>query len=178
MELRAEQARMLATVGLGQATRILEELMDRVALLCGRCADAGRFADVDDYAQWGKALNHAIEEIRERHGAAAHLGEIAQWIETLMHVRSERGLVVPAWYEELQSEIERLERGGTLPADRDPIRLRAGLVLATQEIARLKCEQQRDESGEDFDEDEALRLGGAEEMREIMLRVAAGETGV
>lgn len=61
-----------------------------------------------------------------------------------------------------------------LPSDWSPSRLRLGLILATQEIARQKLLCHRDASGEDFD-DEMVRLGGADEMREIMARVDQGE---
>jgi hypothetical protein len=49
-----------------------------------------------------------------------------------------------------------------------------GLVLACRDVARLKLTADRDATGEDFDE-ETVRLAGADEMREVMLRVAKGE---
>lgn len=76
--------------------------------------------------------------------------------------------------ESLEAKLAELrEEAAERPAG--PERLRAGLVLACQDVARLKMEAHRDASGEDFDEEKMVRLGGADEMREIMMRVDDGE---
>lgn len=52
-----------------------------------------------------------------------------------------------------------------------------GLVLACRDVARLKLIANRDATGEDFGE-EHVRLAGADEMREVMLRLDRGEMPV
>jgi len=163
MEPRAERAQLLVAVGEGRAATLLEEVLERIATLCKRYSDQGRFAEVDDYAEWGKALTHAEE--------------LERWLRALVDTRQERDGQAPAWLVELHDEIERMERGERLPADRDPIRLRAGLILASQKIARLGSRVDGHEIGEGFD-DEVVRLGGADAMREIMARVDRGEQPV
>ena len=178
MELRAEQAKLLVGIGEGRAATLIGGLVAQITTLIKRYSEQKRFAEVDDYAQWGRAYQHALDELQARSGKACELAEIGRWLHALLIDQAQRGEEYTGWLEELLREIGRMERGERLPADRDPIRLRAGLILATQEIARLRLEQHRDQSGEDFDDEEAVRLGGAEEMAKVMLRVERGEAGV
>jgi len=171
VDLRSEQAKLLVSVGVGHAVDVIDRLLQRIAMLCTRCADEHRFVEVEDKAEWGQALTHAIDEIRA--AEKLDLDGMARYIDAAAEVAE----VTPPWLYELQLEITRLRDGQGIPPDRDPFRLRAGLVLATQEIARLQCVANREETGEDWD-DEIIRLGGADGMREIMARVDRGETGV
>ena len=173
MELRAEQAKLLVGVGVGRAVAVIESLMARVSKLVARYADDGRFSQAKLHSIWGEAFRHTMDELREHEGRACELIEIAEMLDRV----AERREAQQPWFEELQIELDRMVAGSELPADRDPIRLRAGLVLACQRIARLKLVANRDETGEDFGP-EHVRLGGADEMRAIMTRVDNGERPV
>lgn len=54
-------------------------------------------------------------------------------------------------------------------------RIRTALVLAYQEIARLRMKLHAEQSGEDVQCDETVRLGGADELRKLMMRIDTGE---
>lgn len=56
--------------------------------------------------------------------------------------------------------------------------VKRGLALACQEIARLRMQLCAEQTGEDARCDDNVRLGGADEMRDIMERAFAGEMPV
>lgn len=168
MELDRRQVRWLVAFGHGEAVSFLDGMVARMAGLGQRHARAGQFRALLEDATWGEALSSAAAELRERH--PMDLDEIITAIQQAAEQRD-----VPDWVLDLGLYLEGLQE--ELPSDWSPSRLRLGLILATQEIARQKLLCHRDASGEDFD-DEMVRLGGADEMREIMSRAARGEAPV